>query len=77
MANQLLTKSAQIRQRIERLEEELKKIKWDISFREIFKKSIVDLTKGILGSNFEKGVKYQRRIRNGWEKRMKRIRLLN
>jgi len=73
MANQLSTKNAEIRQRIERLEEELQKIKWDISFREIFKKSIVDSTKGILGSKFEKGVKYQRKIRKDWEKRMKRI----
>jgi hypothetical protein len=73
MANQLSTKSVEIRQRIEKLEEELQKIKWDISFREIFKKSIVDLTKGILGSGFEKGVKYQRRIRKEWGKRMKRM----
>jgi hypothetical protein len=73
MANQLSTKSVEIRQRIEKLEEELQKIKWDISFREIFKKSIVDSTKGILGSKFEKGVKYQRKIRKDWEKRMKRI----
>jgi hypothetical protein len=73
MANQLSTKSAEIRQRIEKLEEELQKIKWDISFREIFKKSIVDLTKGILGNKFEKGVRYQRKIRKDWEKRMKRM----
>jgi hypothetical protein len=75
MANQLSTKSAEIRQRIEKLEEELQKIKWDISFREIFKKSIVDLTKGILGSGFEKGVEYQRKLRKDWGKRMKRMEL--
>jgi hypothetical protein len=73
MANQLSTKSVEIRQRIEKLEEELQKIKWDISFGKILKESIVDLTKGILGSKFEKGVKYQRRIRKEWEKRMKKM----
>jgi len=73
MANKLATKSAEIRQRIEKLEEELQKIKWDISFHRILKESVVDLTKGILGSGFEKGVKYQRRIRKEWRKRMKRM----
>jgi hypothetical protein len=73
MANQLSTKSAEIRERIEKLEEELQKIKWDISFSRVLKESVVDLTKGILGSKFEKGVKYQRRIRKDWEKRIKRI----
>jgi hypothetical protein len=33
----------------------------------------VDLTQGILGSGFEKGVKYQRKARKDWEKRMKRM----
>jgi hypothetical protein len=73
MTNKLLTKSAEIRQRIEKLEEELQKIKWDISFSRVLKESIVDLTKGILGSEFEKGVKYQRKVREDWEKRMKRM----
>jgi len=34
VANQLSTKRVEIRQRIEKLEEELQKIKWDISFPE-------------------------------------------
>jgi hypothetical protein len=45
VANQLPTKSAKVRQRIEKLEEELQKIKWEISFSKVLKENIVDLTK--------------------------------
>jgi len=74
MTNQTLTKTREIRQKIEKLEEELQAIKWDISIPKVLKESIVDLTKGILGSKFEKGVEYQRRIRRKkWEKRMRKM----
>ncbi len=73
MADQSLIKFIKIRQKIEKLEEELQKIKWDISAFKVSKVSIVDLSKGILGSKFEKGIKYQKRLRKEWEKRMRKI----
>jgi hypothetical protein len=73
MANQSLIKFMEIRQKIEKLEEELQKIKWDISTPKVSKKSIVDISKRILGSKFEKGVKYQRRLRKEWETRMRKM----
>jgi hypothetical protein len=63
MANQSLIKLLEIRQKIEKLEEELQKIKWDISASKVSKVSVVDLSKGILGSKFEKGIRYQKRLR--------------
>jgi hypothetical protein len=73
MANQSLIKFSEIRQKIEKLEEELQKIKFDISAPKFSKISVVDLSKGILGSKFEKGIEYQKRLRKKWEKRMKKI----
>jgi hypothetical protein len=72
MTNQSLIKFSKIRQKIEKLEE-LQKIKFDISFPKFSKISVVDLSKGILGSKFEKGIEYQKRLRKKWEKRMKKI----
>ena len=63
-----------LRERIERLEEEIQKLKW-ISVPRILKPSVVDMSRGILGSKFQKGVEYQRKIRKQWEQRMKKIRL--
>jgi hypothetical protein len=45
MANQSLIKLIKIRQKIEKLEEELQKIKWDISASKVSKVSVVDLSK--------------------------------
>jgi len=73
MSNQSLIKFMEIRQKIEKLEEELQKIKWDISASKVSKVSVVDLSKGILGSKFEKGIKYQKRLRKEWEKRMRKM----
>ncbi|MBU4298469.1 hypothetical protein KJ636_00265 [Patescibacteria group bacterium] len=73
MANQSATKTQELRQKIEKLEEEIQAIKWDISVPKVLKRSIIDLSKGILGSKFEKGVEYQRRIRKEWERRMKKL----
>jgi hypothetical protein len=73
MADQSLIKFIKIRQKIEKLEEELQKIKWDISASKVSKVSVVDLGKGILGSKFEKGIKYQKRLRKEWEKRMRKM----
>jgi len=73
MGSQTLIKNqTALRERIEKLEEELQKLKW-VFVPRLSKPSIVDLSKGILGSKFPRGVKYQRRIRKEWEKRMKKI----
>jgi len=63
MTNQSLIKFSEIRQKIEKLEEELQKIKFDISVPKFSRISVVDLSKGILGSKFEKGIEYQKRLR--------------
>jgi len=45
MTNQSLIKFSEIRQKIEKLEEELQKIKFDISVPKFSKISVVDLSK--------------------------------
>jgi len=73
MANQTLIKNqTKLRERIERLEEEIQRLKW-ISVPKILKPSVVDMSKGILGSKFQKGVEYQRKIRKQWEERTKKM----
>jgi len=73
MANQTLMKNqTKLRERIERLEEEIQKLKW-ISVPKISKPSVVDMSRGILGSKFQKGVEYQRKMRKQWEQRMKKV----
>ena len=75
MTTEVATKIREMRQKIEKLEEELQGIKWDIFVPQISKESVVNLSKGILGKKFEKGVEYQRKIRKDWEKRMRRLNL--
>lgn len=75
MTTQMATKIREIYRKIEKLEEELQRIKWDIFVPPILKESIVNLSKGILGKKFEKGVEYQRKIRKDWEKRMRKLNL--
>ncbi len=66
MTNQTL----KLREKIERLEGEIQELKWSISIPKILKPSVVDMSKGILGTKFPKGVEHQRKIRKQWEQRM-------
>ena len=68
MTTQVATKIREMHQKIEKIEEDLQRIKWDIFVPPILKESVVSLSKGILGKKFEKGVEYQRKIRKDWEK---------
>lgn len=72
MFNQTLTKNQEIRQRIDKIEEEIQEMKWEIAPKAL-RRSVVDLSKGILGKKFEKGVEYQKKIRKEWLKRIKRL----
>lgn len=74
MANQVLTQNqTKLREKLERLEGEIQELKWSISVPKILKPSVVDMSKGILGSKFPKAVEYQRRLRKQWERRMEKM----
>lgn len=74
MANQTLAENqTKLREKIERLEGEIQELKWSISVPKILKPSVVDMSKGILGSKFQKAVEYQRNLRKQWERRMEKM----
>lgn len=62
-----------LRETIERLEGEIQELKWNISVPRILKPSVVNISKGILGRKFQKGVEYQGKLRKQWERRMKKM----
>lgn len=74
MANQTLTENqTKLREKLERLEGEIQKLKWSISVPKILKPSVVDMSKGIFGSKFQKAVEYQRKTRKRWKRRMEKM----
>ena len=67
-------------QEVEALEERLQLVKWTISFSapqpsaaSIRGTQIVLRTAGLLGKRFPSGVRYERRLRRAWAKRLHRL----
>lgn len=74
LTKKITTFSTLIRQ-IEKIENELQIIKWNVFVlpKKQKKDSIVEKTAGILGNSLPNGVKYQKQIRLEWEKRMAKL----
>lgn len=74
LTKKLTTFSSFIRQ-VEKIENELQLIKWNVFIlpKKQTKDSIIEKTAGILGGSFPDGLKYQKQMRQGWEKRMAKL----
>ena len=74
LTEKLTTFSSFIRQ-VEKIENELQMIKWNVFVlpKKQIKDSVVQKTAGILGKSFPNGLKYQKQIRQEWDKRMAKL----
>jgi len=72
LTKKLTTFSSFIRQ-VEKIENELQMIKWNVFVlpKKQIKDSIVQKTAGILSKSFPDGLKYQKQIRQEWDKKLK------